>query len=280
MKMKTLIVPTDFSDNAMHALRYACMLNAKLNGRIILFHSYAVPVLSTDMAYEIMPPDEELKKISRGALKNQKEQIAAEFPGMPFETVIEAGYAEDEITNLAKTKEADFLVMGTQGASGLREALIGSITASVMEDATCPVIAVPEKAIVNRLNKIVFATDYALNDFENVSKITAIAKPFNAEIILLHVSSGELDKAYEFAAIETFKERITEENKYERVSFKLLESRDVLDGLNFYLDEIRADMLVMSMHHRTFFQKMFNRSKTKKMAFHTHIPLLAFHAEE
>lgn len=278
--MKTIIVPTDFSDNAMHALRYACMLNVKLNGKIILFHSYALPVLAIDMPYEIMPPDDELKKVSLIALNNQKHQILAEFPGMKFETLVDAGFAEDGITNMARTKEADFLIMGTQGASGLREALIGSITASVMEDTSCPVIAVPEKATINRLNKIVFATDYALSDFENISKVTEIAKPFNAEIILLHVSSGELDKAYEFAAIETFKENVKEENKYENISFKLLDSRDILDGLNFYLDEIKADLLVMSMHHRTFFQKMFNRSKTKRMAFHTHIPLLAFHAEE
>ncbi len=278
--MKTIIVPTDFSDNAMHALRYACMLNGKLNGKIILFHSYAMPVLATDMTFEIMPPDDELKKLSHKMLKEQLQQITSEFPGMNFETVAEAGFAEDEIINLAKTKEADFLVMGTQGASGLREALIGSITASVMEDTSCPVIAVPEKATVNRLSKIVFATDYALNDFENIGKVIELAKPFNAELTLLHVSSGELDKAYEFAAIETFKENVKEENKYEKLTFKLLDSREVLDGLNFYLDEIKADLLVMSMHHRNFFQKMFSRSKTKRMAFHTHIPLLAFHAEE
>jgi nucleotide-binding universal stress UspA family protein len=278
--MKTIIVPTDFSDNATHALRYACMLNSAFNGKIILFHSYAVPVFAPDASYVILPDDDELKKESHDLLNKQKKKISAEFPGMTFETLIDEGFAEQAITETSKKKKADLLVMGIQGASGLREALIGSITAAVMEDTACPVIAVPEKAKVDKLEKIVFATDYSLNDFENIGNILELAKPFNAEVILLHVSSGDLDKAYEFAAIENFKEKIAAKNKYDRISFKLLESRDVLDGLNFYLDEIRADLLAMSMHHRTFFQKMFNRSKTKRMAFHTHIPLLAFHAEK
>lgn len=278
--MKTIIVPTDFSDNATHALRYACMLNTAFKGKIIIFHSYAVPVFDTNISYVIMPDDGEFKKKSHEMLNKQKHQILTEYPGMDIETLVEEGYAEDAITGAAKKKNADFLIMGTQGASGLREALIGSITAAVIENTTCPVIAVPEKVNVNKLNKIVFATDYALNDFENVGKVIEIAKPFNAEIILLHISNGELDKSYEFASIEHFKEQIKAENKYDKITFKLLESRDILDGLNFYLDEIKADLLAMSMHHRTFFQKMFNRSKTKRMAFHTHIPLLAFHAEE
>ena len=110
------------------------------------------------------------------------------------------------------------------------------------------------------------------------SLVVDIARGFNAEVILLHVSNGELDKAYEFDAIERFKERIQEDSRYEKINFKLLENRDVIDGLSLYLDEVKADMLAMSMRHRNFFQKIFNRSKTKRMAFHTHIPLLAFHS--
>jgi len=278
--MKTIIVPTDFSDNALHALRYAAMLNAAFNGKIILFHSYAVAVYGTETSLAFMPSDEELKNDSLELLNKESQKILAEYPGLKIESVFEDGYPEQAIIEMAKRKNGDLVVMGTQGASGLREALVGSITASVMEDTACPVIAVPENATVNKVSKIVFATDYALNDFENISKVIEIAKPFGAEIILLHVSNGELDHAYEYSAIENFKIRAAEENQYDKISFKLLESRDVLNGLNFYLDEVKADLLAMSMHHRTFFQKLFNRSKTKRMAFHTHIPLLAFHAED
>lgn len=277
--MKTILVSTDFSKNSDNAIRFALEINKKIRAKVILFHSYAIPVMAGDIP-AFMPSDDELKKEAQQAISQVRIKCQDDFPGMDIESLLNAGYAEDEIPRAALEKKADLIVMGTRGASGLRELLIGSITAAVMNDTECPVLAIPEDAGFNGLHKIVFATNYADNDFENIEKVVDLARLFDAEVILLHVSTGELDTAYEYAAIETFKERIRSDSQYEKVSFKLLESREVIDGLNFYLDEIRANMIVMSMHHRTFFQKIVNRSKTKKMAFHTHIPLLAFHAVE
>jgi nucleotide-binding universal stress UspA family protein len=277
--MKTILIPTDFSKNSDNAVHFALELNKKLNAKITLFHSYVVPAYASDIPV-VMSSDEELKNIAQKGMENLTGKLQKEYPGMNIETMILDGYAEDEIVAATTDKKTDLVIMGTQGASGLREVLIGSTTAAVMEETECPVLAIPEKATFNGMHKIVFATNYAENDFENIENVIDLARKFDAEVILLHISSGELDTAYEYAAIETFKERIRQDSKYENVSFKLLESRDVIDGLSFYLDEIKADMLVMSMHHRTFFQRVFNRSKTKRMAFHTHIPLLAFHVKE
>ncbi len=277
--MKTILIPTDFSKNSDNAVHFALELNKKLEAKAVLFHSYVVPAFASDMPV-VMPSDEELKGNAKKGMKNLKEKLQGEYPGMEIETMILDGYAEDEIVAATADKKTDLVIMGTQGASGLREVLIGSITAAVMEDTECPVLAIPENASFKGIHKMVFATNYAENDFENIENVIDMARKFDAEVILLHISNGDLDTAYEFAAIETFKERIREDSKYEKVNFKLLESRDVIDGLSFYLDEVRADMLAMSMHHRTFFQKIFNRSKTKRMAFHTHIPLLAFHVKE
>lgn len=277
--MKTILVSTDFSKNSDNAIHFALELNKKLRANVILFHSYVVPILAGDMPV-IMPSDDELKSESDKLLSQLRNKCREEYPGMDIETMLSPGYPEDEIPKALVEKNADLLVMGTQGASGLREVLIGSITATVMNNTECPVLAIPEDAQFKGLHKIVFATNYADNDFENIEQVVEIARLFEAEVIMLHVSTRQLDTAYEYAAIETFKERIRSDSQYEKVSFKLLESREVVDGLNFYLDETKANMIVMSMHHRTFFQQIVNRSKTKKMAFHTHIPLLAFHAVE
>jgi nucleotide-binding universal stress UspA family protein len=277
--MKTILIPIDFSKNSDNAIHFALELNKRLNAKITLFHSYVVPAYASDIPV-VMVSDEELKSSAEKGMAKLTERLGMEYPGMPIETMLHDGFAEEEIVAATATSKTDLVIMGTQGASGLREVLIGSITAAVMEEAECPVLAIPENAAFKGLHKIVFATNYAENDFENVENVIDIARQFNAGVILLHISSGELDTAYEYAAIETFKERIKADSKYENVSFKLLESRDVIDGLSFYLDEVKADMLAMSMHHRTFFQKVFNRSKTKRMAFHTHIPLLAFHVKE
>ena len=277
--MKTYLLPTDFSDNALHAIRYALTLNKKINARIILFHSYVIPVYSTDIPI-VMPEDSDIRKVSEEVLEKMKKSLLEEFPETEIMTSVEQGYPEEEIVLAAQKHGADMIIMGTQGASGLREALIGTISASVMETALCPVMAVPAECDFKLYKKIVFATNYAEGDFLYIEEVLSFARLFSAEIILLHISSGEFEYSLEFDAIERFKERIKEDSKYKNVSFKLLESKDVYEGMNKYLDEIQADLVAMTMRKRSFIQKLFKRSITQKMAYHSRIPLIAFKTGE
>ena len=277
--MKNILVPTDFSGNATHAIRIALELSRKQKSKITLFHSFVLPVYATDIP--VFPQaDEELRKVSEEALSNLVSKLKNENPGVVIDSFVSQGYAEDEIVDAAKSSGADMIVMGTQGASGLREALVGTITASVMDHAECPVMAVPEGASFTSFDKIVYATSYAEGDFQHVEEIIDFARLFNAEVILLHISSGTVDTSYEFESIERFKERIVEDSQYERISFKLLENKSVYEGLNQFLEEVKADLVAMTLHKRSFVQKLFNRSITKRMAYHTHIPLIAFKTEE
>ncbi len=273
--MKTFLLPTDFSDNALHALHYACSLNRKLNAKLVLFHSYVIPVYSTDIPLTV-PHDTELRKASEPALRELKDRLGKEFPGMEIEVDLHQGYPEEEIVFAADKHRADLIIMGTQGASGLREALVGTISAAVMEYANCPVMAVPAECNYKDFSKIVFATNYAEGDFLYVEQVLDFARPFGADLILLHISSGEFERSLEFDAIERFKERIKEDSNYKKVHFKLMESKNVYEGMNHYLDEVQADLVAMTMRKRSFIQKLFKRSITQKMSYHTSIPLIAF----
>src|SRR4029078_9611095 len=121
-------------------------------------------------------------------------------------------------------KKADLVVMGTKGAAGLKGALVGTFTADVIESIDCPLLAVPHQARFTGIKKIVYATNYAFNDFENIEKVVEFAKYFNAEVILLHITNRNFDRTFEFNAIERFKNHIKEESKYEKVTFKLLDN--------------------------------------------------------
>lgn len=273
--MNTILLPTDFSDNSIHAIRYALTLNKKIKAKAVLFHSYVIPVYATDVPV-VMPVDSELKKASEEALSKILSELQREFPELKLSMDVQQGYPEDEIVRAAGRHKCDLILMGTRGASGLKEVLVGTITASIMESASCPVIAVPDDASLRVPQKMVFATNYAEGDLLYVEQVVELARLFDAEVILLHISSGEYEKTYEFDAIERFKERIKEDSRYKQLSFRLLESKDVYDGLSLYLDEVKADFVAMTMRKRSFMQKLFSRSITRKMVYHTHIPLMAF----
>jgi nucleotide-binding universal stress UspA family protein len=167
--------------------------------------------------------------------------------------------------------------MGTHGASGIGEFLIGSNAASVMENSTIPVMAIPDKAKFNGMKTIVFAADYGNHNFNHMHFLIDFAKCFDAEIIMLHITSGKIEDNFEDLEIGRFKERIIKESGYKNISYRLLEDKDVFHGMNLYLDQFPPDLLAMSMHDRTLAQRIFGRSLTKRMAYHSHVPVLALH---
>ena len=274
--MKTILVPTDFSKCANNALRYAAELNKTLNARILVFHSYHVPVPATDIPIDLKT-EAELKKGALKSLQDLKITYSQKYPGMQFLVETSSGFADDEIITRVGKEQCDYVVMGTHGSSGLREFLLGSNTTTVMEKATCPVFAVPEDAVFNGLGQVVFAADYGMHNYDNVLKVIELIKPFNSEITLLHIRIGKLDEFLEYSELEGFKNRVVEESKYSRISFSLIDHTDVYQGMNTFTEEAKPSLLVLSMRNRSFVEKIFSRSITKRMAHHGHTPLLVFH---
>lgn len=274
--MKTIVVPTDFSDNAENALTYACEFNRKLNAKIHLLHSYHLPLPASDGPVVPISP-KEMENIAINGLNRTKNKFELIFPGTQFETEATLGMASDEIESYAKKLNSDLIIMGTHGASGLKEFLIGTNAAAVMERASCPVLTVPEKAIFGGIKTMVFAADYGKHNYSHVIKLVEIAKIFDAEIILLHISSGEMEDTMEDLEIGQFKERVTRDSNYSKISYRLIEDKDVFHGMNTYIEQNKPDLLAISMRHRSFIEKIFSRSLTKRMAYHSDVPVLSMH---
>jgi nucleotide-binding universal stress UspA family protein len=170
--------------------------------------------------------------------------------------------------------------MGARGTNALKRFLIGSSTAAVIEKSSCTVIAVPEEAQFRHISKIVFAANYETGDDKNVFDLVNFARRFSAEVILLHVSKGDRERAFEFSQVENFREKVQQETAYEKISAKLMDYENVYEGLNKYLEEINADLFALSMRNRSFYQRIFHPSLSKKMIYHSHLPVMVYHTDE
>jgi len=277
--MKKILVPTDFSADADNALRFAMEIGKKWNASIVLHHSYVMPVYASDLPLAL-PSDTELEKSSMDGLTRLFDRFSKEYPDAKFELSVTEGYAEDQIPKTVKRTAADLVVMGTKGASGLREAFIGTITASVLDTVDCPVIAIPSNAKWIRLERLVYATDYEEGDFQHLQSFIEFARKFSAEVVILHVSHGGEQRVYEVDAIERFKERLVEETKYGKITFQVLGHSDIYEGINAFVEQYGADLLAMTIRRRTFTEKLLQRSMTKRMAYHAHLPLMTYHTEK
>lgn len=274
--VRRLLIPTDFSENALNAVRYGIQFGKSLKSRIVLFHSLHVPVfVSAEMAMATSMVTE--KKDAAQRLEELKIRLIMEYDYPEVDTILKTGFAVDEITRLSKDETIDMIIMGTRGASGASEVLIGSNTAEVIEKCSCPVLAIPSEAVFSPVKKILFATNYADNDFQTLYLLAEMFKPFNPEIVVLHVELKG-DSRTENRMLEWFKGQVRTTIPYDNFIFQLVKGTDVEDTVHQFAVQNNIELVSVSTRKRNFFDKLTSRSLTKKMAYHVDLPLLAFHA--
>lgn len=270
----TILVPTDFSVPALKALHYALFIAPK-ESRIILLHAY-MPLesgfYSEKRKQEENREEEEeikikLKKIQQEAHKNND--------AVTIDIKVTTGVGQRCILQIATKLKADLIVMGTTGASGLKEKLIGSVTADVMNEAPCAVVGVPSKYQPSQLKKIAFASDYMLEDIDALRFVTSIARPFKALITVIHFNKTKSPAGVE-SLVKRYKSMVKEWVDYPGIKYETHEVKDITEALKNLSHHTDVDMMAMITHRRKgFFRQLLDKSLTKQVAFHAKIPLLS-----
>jgi nucleotide-binding universal stress UspA family protein len=274
--MKTILVPTDFSETANNALNYAIELAKKENSKLILLHIFHIePTVSY---IDIPLPDSDTNSLEEkwlNKLRTLETKVKHASDKLQTELVARLDLAVDGIVKEAEEKNVDLIVMGTTGVSGLKEIFLGSNAARVIERAHCPVIAVPAEASYQHLKKITYASNYREIDIEAIQKLIEIAEPFHAQVNVLHIYEDEEAKARE--EMQRFIREADQKIVYTNISYELLGGEDVERKLEEYLKSQAADLLVLSTHQRDLRDKLFGRSIAQKLVYHSTVPVMAFH---
>ncbi|MDW7695883.1 universal stress protein [Flammeovirgaceae bacterium SG7u.111] len=278
--MKKILVPIDFSDNSINALEYAVEMSKFLGSEIVLFNSYPIDV-AMGMEYSSGAYMQTLNAEVKYDHKLRLEELSSKYTNtfynnsdrhIEFLTIITEGVAADSIYQMTLDHDFDLIVMGTQGASGLEEVLLGSITAAVIDRVDIPVLAIPEKAKFGGLKKLVYATNFHEDDCKAIDGLSLISEKFNAELTCLHINTS-LDKS------EDDNQKLDElQHNYKfvplnKINFKLVHSKGVEKGIIQFLRENDVDMIAVLPEDRGFIESLFHKSTTKKLAFHSEVPL-------
>ena len=146
IEVRRILVPIDFSENAASVLDWAAHLAKEHGSRILLLHVYHLPVEFQQLEGAYLPPD------FWSTVKNEAEQQLGRFAedlrgrGLEVEALVREGYPATVIVEEAESLEADLVVIGTHGLSGLKHMLLGSIAERVVQKAPCPVLTVKSNA--------------------------------------------------------------------------------------------------------------------------------------
>lgn len=268
-----ILCPTDFSECSLNAIEYATRLGEKYKAELILFH-----VLNREDYEKLSPSDTDGKFQMDFVLeKLQNLQSAVNKEGLKnglqsCTSVVREGSIVKETLEYAKELKANLIVVGTEGVNDFRENIIGSRASRIVEKSNTDIFVVPRKVYFKAPRKLVYASDYLEEDKIAIQKIVEVAKFFDSEIDMVHISSTHksLDKSLHMTMVEEIEPFI----KYDKVNFVLKSFRDdIALGLENYLQTAKGDILVTLSEKKSFFDQIFSNSLSKKMAYFINKPL-------
>ncbi len=277
--MKTILVPTDFSTNADNALKFAIGLAEKENAEIIILNAWEISYPITEIPVGTDTIAEKMSEAEINAIKQLNRLCAGinAAANVKLVKMSKRGSVVDTVFDTVNEEAVDLVIMGTKGASGLKEIFIGSNTARVIQKVSCPIIAVPEAAVFKGLQKITYATNYQTGDIRALKKVAEIAGLFKAAITLLHVTDKDYSSGEAQLLLESFTAKVRKKIQFGEVSFRLMFGSDIEGKLDEYTRENQADLLVMSTVHPNLFDRLFGNNLVKTMSYHIQIPLMVFH---
>ncbi len=268
-----ILVPTDFSDVANRALKYALVLAEKCQATVDILHVKQVPLVDATFPMETYQLFiDEMNATEEEGVKKLKGTLLANTP-VHFTFHSATGFVSDEVLMFAKAHQTDLIVMGTTGASGLAEILIGSNTASLIGKSEIPVLVIPADYQFKGVNQVLYTTDYNEPEFPAVSRLMFFVELFDAKLTVLHVKT-EFDNY--FNAEGNFFNK-NKQHIAQSVEIINVENDNVMNAISNYLEGNSPDLVVIAKHNRSFFDRIFHRSLSKQMAYHTKLPLLVLH---
>jgi len=275
--MKKILYNTDFSDCSINAFVYALHLADQFNAEIITLHTYSRPIIGSmylpntyQNIYAHLETDEfdmfkdTSKLLHIIAKKYQKEHITNTFLMVEEDT-------HDGMLRTIKKEGIDIVVMGTKGASGLKEVFMGSVTSHLMEQSPCPVLAIPENADYNDgIKNILFSSDFYPEDISSLKYALDFSENLNAHFECINTAIDYSD--YKEKIIENWSNKL-QFTKYKNLNFSIIDASSFSE-INDYINTNNIDLLITTIYKNNFIENLFHYSLAKRLAHHSTIPVL------
>ncbi|ASU35331.1 universal stress protein [Mucilaginibacter xinganensis] len=282
--MKNILVLTDLSENAAHAAELSVIFGGKLNANLLLYHTFLGAVVIPN--YEGGPlasnASIELEAESRAhldKLAGYLQPFIDKLDKYGYKPVISCQLGEGSlggnVLSLIETKNVEIIVMGARSGSSLEHILLGSDTNAVMQKATCPVLVVPMESNLQKLTKVVFATDFEAEDIVAIQYLVNLAKLFDFELEIVHVALPGKNNEYKKDLQFSLKAEVSKLT-YSHIVYKNVRGNNVIKRLNRLCEETDAGILALSHHQHSFFGRLLQKSTTKEALSLQKIPLLVF----
>ncbi|WGK64013.1 universal stress protein [Croceiramulus getboli] len=276
--MKNILLPTDFSEPSYNAMDYALRIFDEEPCNFFVLHTYTPVVLYTSTVYETHSAlDFDLEQLYKN---NALEKVHAAIDRLKtittknrhtFKALSAYNVLSVEVDEVVEEYGMDCIVMGTQGASGLKEVFVGSQTMQVIKQAKVPVIGVPAQYAYEGLKDVLFATDYLTGvDLKGLPLLRSLCTEQISRLIFLNVYFG-------VALSEKQQKNKKELDAYfKKVAHlnEMMEKVEVLEAIDQFQSKHKIDLLVLVHNKHNFFENLLFTPIVKRVVHHSQTPFM------
>ena len=273
--MKKFLVPTDFSDTAKNAAKFAVQMARDIgNASVILYNAYDAVSTGYD-GTTVLSDSDARQTITEVALNNMRNDLL-KLADVNIATLAEEGDLIDNVEKLMHHQEIDLVIMGMNGATRLDQIFIGSTTLNLINHDISPVMIIPPDATYRPIRTVVFASDF--KEVESTTPVQSLRKFLELVKPALHVVNVDTEHYVELT--EEYQEQKAKLNTLLdgfNPEYAFIRMYDFVESINLFAVDHQADLIITVPRKHSFLEVLFKTSHTKKLAYHTHIPILTLH---
>lgn len=274
--MKKIIVPIDFSEYSEYALETAAILAKKNNSEILALHMLELfeAILTKDSSDQM-----ESLFFMKLAEKRFTEFLDKPYlEGIQVTPIVKHFKVFTEVNEVAKENQADLVIMGSQGSSGIKEFFVGSNTEKVVRYSEIPVLVIKHNPILTEFDTVVFASDFSDDAVSAYLKAKTMCDTLKANMHLVYVNlPGENFKStaeMEGKIVTFLKKAEGDLDSLSKVTY--VSDYTVEQGISNFANLIGADLVAIATHGRKGIAHFFEGSISEDVANHSTLPVMTF----
>lgn len=268
--IKKILVPTDFSENALAATKYACKLAKKKNYAVHLFHCYTSSSALFDEEKENKGTSIPLMKAD-ALMLDLKESLKEEYPEIVFESTCTSGLLSEILPTVGVAPNYALIIMGTTGAGKGKSLAWGSNTSIITSKSSIPVIAVPTSNAEFALNRVGMLTNFKAEELDTLKDYLALVAPIS-QLDIIHVYKNNRDNEEINEQLHSWSFNIKNlqgTENVESIAQPIQQHDEQMDTIPEVINNIIKskdyDMIVVTKTRRSFFERLFRTSVSKKI---------------
>ncbi|MEO9804961.1 MAG: universal stress protein [Reichenbachiella sp.] len=268
MHIKNILVPTDFTDCSIRALKFAIALAKKVEAEIQVVHALSLTISYSEVTVPQAYDYTEAQAFDRF---NELKENLPELDTVTHSFLVNSAATAEVISDTALMRKTDLVIMGTSGAFGLDEFLFGTNAFNAIKSTDCPILVIPESANFTNPLSIGLAADYhEVPEKQVFDPLITLARIYGSQIHILNVSKSNKIGDQESQQAKKFEQYL--KNIQHTYHFEI--EQNVEKGINHYLSNHKIDLMAIVKRKHSLMEKIAKTSVLKKLVFHTHIPLL------